>query len=206
MGNAMGKITPIEIDFCAGQMRYRHQHLQGRNELIAKAIGWRKGDVFNVIDTTAGLGREAFLIAALGCQVTLLERNPTISALLKAGLTKGHDQPEAAPVVARMQLIEGCAIEYLRTQVFETKPEVIYCDPMFEPRTKSAAVKKEMQLLQSVVGFDEDAAELVTLARTIATRRVVVKRAHYAPPIIAKPDLSFKARSHRFDVYLCHIK
>ncbi len=192
----------IQVDFSKGKMRYRYQHLQGRNELIAKAIGWRKGDVFNVFDTTAGLGKEAFLIAALGCHVTLFERNKTISTLLQEGLNRGQNDPLIAPVIARMHLIEACAIEYLQAHPLIERPEVIYCDPMFEPRTKSAAVKKDMQLLQTIVGTDQDAQDLVTLALKFAKKRVVVKRPHYAPALKEKPQFSFTARSHRFEVYL----
>lgn len=191
----------ITVDFTVGRLRYRLEHLQGRNELIAKAIGWKKGNTFHIFDTTAGLGKEAFLMAALGCHVTLFERHPIIRRLLQDGLCRGAAEPTIAPIIARMHLISNCALTYLKNETFDA-PEVIYCDPMFEPRTKSAAVKKEMQLLQKVVGQDLDAAELVAQAFAIAKKRVVVKRAHYAPPLKENPDFSFTGRSHRFDIYL----
>ena len=194
----------VKVDFSSGRIRYRHQHLQGRNELIAKAIGWKQGNIFQVFDTTAGLGKEAFLIAALGCHVTLFERHPTISTLLKEGLERGASDPDIAPIIARMRLIDCCSLAYLQQVSIQEVPDVIYCDPMFEPRTKSAAVKKDMQLLQSLVGQDMDATELVNCAFNIAKKRVVVKRAHYAPPLKANPDFSFSGRSHRFDIYLKH--
>lgn len=195
------KWRAYQIDFGQGPLRYRFEHLQGRNELIAKAIGW-KGDALQVFDTTAGLGREAFLLAALGCQVTLFERHTAIATLLKDGLQRATADPSLAPIIERMHLIESCAIEYLQNNSLSSPPDVIYCDPMFETRTKSAAVKKEMQILQSVVGQDNDAEKLVEVSLKFAKKRVVVKRAHTAPELKAKPDLVFKARSHRFDVYI----
>lgn len=196
------KWRAYQIDFGQGPLRYRFEHLQGRNELIAKAIGWKKGDSFQVFDTTAGLGREAFLLAALGCQVTLFERHTAIATLLKDGLQRAMTDPALANIIERMKLIESCAIEYLNNNALPDLPDVIYCDPMFEARTKSAAVKKEMQILQSVVGSDADASQLVEISLKFAKKRVVVKRAHAAPTLKPNPDLVFKARSHRFDVYI----
>ncbi|MFI4938426.1 MAG: class I SAM-dependent methyltransferase [Candidatus Berkiellales bacterium] len=193
---------PICVNFNQGKIRYRQQHLQGRNELIAKAVGWKKDPILHVFDTTAGFGNESFLLAKLGCHVTLFERNPTIGALLQEGLQRGLADPQIAHIIERMTLLQTCAIAYLKENRFLEPPDVIYCDPMFEPRVKSALVKKEMQWLQGIVGHDEDAAELVGLALHVAKKRVVVKRPNYAPPLVAKPQLEFRGRSHRFDVTL----
>lgn len=190
----------IRVDFAQNQFQYRLAHLQGRNELIIKAIGWKKGATPTVFDTTAGFGREAFLMAAVGCNVILFERHPTIAALLKEGLARGAEDPNLSSIVARMHLIETCAIGYLQNPSLAA-PEIIYCDPMFEARTKSALVKKERQVLQAVVGPDLDAAELVQLAIKSASKRVVVKRPRLAAPLVDAPRMSFSARSHRFDVY-----
>jgi 16S rRNA (guanine1516-N2)-methyltransferase len=193
-----------QIDFSKGALRHRFEHLHGTNELITKAIGWKKDLALTVVDATAGLGREAFLMAALGCNVILFERHPTISTLLKDALLRAQSDPHLGEVIARMQLVEGCAIEYL-TQKIPQPPDIIYCDPMFEPRIKSAAVKKEMQILQTVVGTDNDAHQLVKVALQTAKKRVVVKRPHIALPLHPNPSYSLKGRSHRFDVYLLSV-
>lgn len=195
------KWRPLHIDFSQGTVHYRQTHLQGTNELIAKAVGWKKNKPIHIFDTTAGLGREAFLLAALGAKLTLFERHPIIAALLKDGLQRAKAVSEIAPIIDRMTLIETCAISYLQSP-FTDLPQVIYCDPMFETRTKSAAVKKEMQILQTVVGADTDAQQLVKLSLKVAQQRVVVKRANYAPPLMENPSFSLKGRSHRFDVYI----
>lgn len=61
-------------------------------------------------------------------------------------------------------------------------PDVVYLDPMYPHRQKSALVKKEMRVFQSLVGNDDDADSLLIPAMTIAKRRVVVKRPNYASP------------------------
>lgn len=193
----------MRVDFTCGRLRYRQQHLQGTNELIAKAIGLKKTGPCDVFDTTAGLGREAFLLAALGCEVTLFERNPTIAVLLKEGLAHARTQQELAPIMARMHFFEACAIDYLKQHPL-ISPSVIYCDPMFPVRAKSALVKKDMQWLQTVVGTDQDCEALIEVSLARAKHRVVVKRPVGSDALIKKPDFAYAGRSHRFDVYILH--
>jgi 16S rRNA (guanine1516-N2)-methyltransferase len=188
-------------DFTHPSFLYRLTHLQGRNEMIAKAVGYRKGVSLNIMDATAGLGREAFLLAALGCEVRLFERHPVIGAHLKEALLNASLDPNLALITARMTLHIQCAITALQDPEFNA-PEVIYCDPMFSPRKKSAAVKKEMQVLQNVVGQDQDAEELVKIALHRAKKRVVVKRGLSDPTLVRTPDFTLKGKSQRFDIYI----
>lgn len=200
MQHAFGTILSL-IDFTRGKFGYRLKHCQGRNELIAKAIGFKPNAPLTVFDTTAGLGREAFLLASLGCNVTLFERHPVVAKNLEEALSKARLHPHFSEIANRMNLIQSCAIRFFKEQAF-TPPDVIYCDPMFVPREKTAAVKKELQQLQALVGQDNDAEELVALAYQFAKKRVVVKRALRSPPLFKEPDFSYKARSHRFDIYI----
>lgn len=190
------------IDFTSGAFRYRLAHLQGRNELIGKAVGYKRGSSLTVYDTTAGLGREAFLLAAMGCTVTLFERHPIVAENLETAITHAQRDPELAPIVSRMTLIKSCAIEYLTKNPPLELPDVIYCDPMFVPRTKSAAVKKELQQLQELVGQDQDAEQLVQVAKQFSSKRVVVKRALRSSYLAGEPEYSLTGRSHRFDIYI----
>ena len=68
-------------------------------------------------------------------------------------------------------------------------PDVVYLDPMYPHRQKSALVKKEMRVFQSLVGADEDADLLLAPALALATRRVVVKRPDYAEPLAGRKRL-----------------
>lgn len=190
----------LNFDFTKGSLRYRCDHLQGTNELIAKAIGF-KNSPLTIFDVTAGLGREAFLLAALGNEVTLFERNSTVAQQLKNNLKKALIDPQLVSIISRMKLIEICAIAFLQNLSNNECPDIIYCDPMFPPRKKSALVKKEMQYLQKVVGEDKDADLLIEIAIQKAKRRVVVKRPPYAPSY-TRPHITYKARTHCFDIFI----
>ena len=172
------RIGGVYADFVTGKVGHRFRHGGGKGQVIAKAVGLNKGEPPTVLDLTAGLGRDAFVLASLGCDVTMVERSPIVAALLRDGLERATHAAELAAVIVRMRLIEADAAETMR--VLEERPKVCYLDPMYPHSKKSALPGKEMLLFREVVGSDPDADQLLELARAVATRRVVVKRTRKA--------------------------
>lgn len=192
---------PVRVDFVEGALAHRRQQGGGSGQMIAKAVGIQPGIRPRLLDATAGLGRDSFVFAQLGCQVTLIERQPLIAALLADGMARGRQDAEVAPIIERMQLQRGNAIELMRNWAGEP-PQVIYLDPMFPHRDKSALVKKEMRVFRPLVGADDDAPELLAAALALASHRVVVKRPRKAPHVAgAKPGYTLEGKSSRFDIY-----
>jgi 16S rRNA (guanine1516-N2)-methyltransferase len=183
------KTGPVYIDFEPLARRQK----QGK-DLIAKAVGVKGSYRPTVIDATAGLGQDAFTLAAYGCQVKMVERSPVIAALLTDGLARAQDLEP----ISRLSLQPGDAKEILRKLGAR---EVIYLDPMYPDLGKSAAKRKEMRLFREVVGDDLDVEELFEVALETATKRVVVKRPLKAPEL-AKPSFVVRGTTLRFDVYL----
>ena len=173
------KLGGIFVDFVEGASAHRRKFGGGRGQDIAKAVGLKHGFKPSVLDATAGLGRDAFVLASLGCQVTLLERMPAVAALLENGLSRAQLNPEIGDIANQMKLAFGSSIEEM---VNQGEHDIVYLDPMYPHREKSAAVKKEMRVFQSLVGEDLDADELLAPAMEIAKYRVVVKRPSYAEP------------------------
>jgi 16S rRNA (guanine1516-N2)-methyltransferase len=190
------------VDFCRGAVAHRRKFGGGKGQDIAKAIGLGGSYCPSVVDATAGLGRDAFVLATLGCDVTALERQPVVAALLEDGLRRGRDDIEVADLVGRIELKHTVAHEWLANQPGDNL-DVIYLDPMFEHDAKQkAAVKKDMQAFRSLVGQDEDADQLLEPALHAARCRVVVKRARKAPVMAGRaPSYSITGKSNRFDVY-----
>jgi 16S rRNA (guanine1516-N2)-methyltransferase len=198
------KHTPFYIDFLSGKMRHRTQQAGIRKELLARAMGLKPHDHPLILDATAGLGRDSFMLATLGFSISMLERSPILHTLLADALARAQKNPGLEPTLARMQLTHADALSWLK-QASLTPPvaDIIYLDPMFPARQKSASVKKEMVILQELLGKDEDAETLFKLAISCATRRVVVKRPRLAPTITEQlPSFSLLGKSSRFDVYL----
>lgn len=200
-----GKVTEVWVDFAGGAAAHRRKFGGGKGQMIAKAVGLKSGVLPSVYDLTAGLGGDAFVLASLGCQVTLLERNPVVHALLADGLCRARQYAEEQDeellrIVKRMHLLAGNSVDWLREA--ESKPSVIYLDPMFPERRKSASVKKEMQAFHDLVGADDDADTLLNLALEVAEHRVVVKRPRIAPALGARePMFTLEGKSSRFDIY-----
>lgn len=197
-----GAPGPVRAEFVTGKMGYRREHGGGAGQLVAKAVGLQKTKAqLHVLDATAGLGQDAFVLAGLGCRVTLLERNPVIHALLADGLARAALNPDCAPIVAHMELQAGSSIDWLRRAGPDTA-DVIYLDPMFPHRDKSALVKKEMQVFRRVVGDDDDSAQLLEAAIASARYRVVVKRPRKAPAVEGpEPAARVEGKSSRYDIY-----
>lgn len=195
----------VRVDFVQGALRWRQEHGGGLGEWVAKACGVKKDFQPVVVDATAGLGRDAFILASLGCQVQLWERSPIIAALLQDGLERATQNPDVKEIIGRMQFNQGDVRIFLQQALQENTalPDVIYLDPMFPHREKSALVKKEMRVFRTVVGEDNDADDLLLMALEKAKRRVVVKRPRLAPVLAGKkPSLVLEGKSGRFDIYL----
>lgn len=198
---------PLRVDFMAGANAHRRLYGGGKSQMIAKAVGCSKGFKPEVLDVTAGLGGDAFVLACLGCQVTMLERHPVVAALLQDGLQRALAAVESSAdealdaIIQRLHLQQQSAQEFLRTTATREWP-VVYVDPMFPERDKSAAIKKEMQYFHQLVGYEDDADELLLLALKVAINRVVVKRPLRAGFLAGQvPSYQLKGKSSRYDIY-----
>lgn len=199
-----GAAGPVHVDFTAGPSAHRRRFGGGRHQPLARAVGLKGDATPTVVDATAGLGRDAFVLACLGCTVRLVERSPIVAVLLRDGQRRAERDPEIGRLVAeRLRLHVEDGREYLRRLEEDQRPDVVYLDPMYPHRRKSALVGKEMRLLRRLVGDDADAPALLDAALACARRRVVVKRPRLAPALMGPPPtVQIAAPNTRFDVYL----
>jgi len=198
-------LNPVVVDFNNDQLQYRKKFGGGRQQEIARAVGLKRGYAPNLFDGTAGLGRDAFILASLDCNVTMCERHPVIHALLADGLRRLQISTATNPgTPGHLALILGNSQDYLRNH--SGNIDVVYLDPMYPHRNKSALVKKEMRILRNLVGDDMDFDSLLETALKTAMQRVVVKRPRIAPPIgTIPPSHSIESKKTRYDVYLTRL-
>lgn len=191
------RYDPICADWTAPEVRRRVAG--GRKQLLARAAGLHKRPGLRLLDATGGLGRDAFTLAALGAQVGLAEREPTVFRLLEDAHRRALADPAAAAAARHIELLAGDARGWM-TRGWD----VIYLDPMYPHDGKTALAKKELQLLRELSGGDEDSDSLLGAALANARQRVVVKRPVKAPPLAdRKPSLALTGTQARFDIYLC---
>lgn len=200
--NTNKRSQPILVDFLSSQLKYRVKYGGGKKQLIAKAIGIKDNKNLTVIDATAGFGTDAFILASLGCHVTMIERSPIVGALLEDGLNRIQTNSKQK----NLSLIQGDSITELKKIITNNlkRPDLIYLDPMYPERKKSALNKKIMRILYVLVGQDNDASKLLKIAVKCARKRVVVKRPKDSVYLgNKKPDLQLSSgASSRYDIYL----
>ena len=193
---------PIFVDFLGGPLGFRRRASRDRRQPLALAVGLHRG-LRTVLDATAGLARDTFLLAGLGCTVVAVERSAVLGALVRDGLRRAAavDDPDLRAVLDRMRFVIGDAHEVLTGLSPAEVPEVVYLDPMYPPKRKATLAKKELRMCRCLVGDDLDAAELLEVARRVAHHRVVVKRHHRAPPLAPRPTIQHLGKQVRYDVY-----
>ncbi len=191
----------LVVDFVGGAVAHRFRFGGGRGQALPKAIGMKSRNSPSVIDATAGLGRDAFLLASLGSEVTMIERSDEMHRLLAEGMERARAAGgEVAEVIARMTLLHGDAKALLP----ELSAEVVLVDPMHPPRKNSALVKKDMRLIRQIVGTDEDSVDLMRVALECASKRVVLKWPQKADPMqgIRASSHQITGKSTRYDVFM----
>ena len=207
------KNIAIHVDFISGELAHRQQYGGGKGQAIAKAIGLKQGiEPPKVLDATAGLAKDAYVLACLGCSLTLVERSPVIAELVRDAINRASDDEQFQSILENgFNLIEQSSIDYLNSLLDlknnnETQtvlPDVIYLDPMYPQRKKSASVKKNMQLLQNLLGKDEDTQVLLDTALKVAQKRVVVKRPKGAESLSTlTPTYQVASKKTRYDIYV----
>ena len=191
----------LRVDFVKGAVAHRLRFGGGRGQALAKAMGLRAGKTPMIVDATAGLGRDAFLLASLGAEVILIERSDKMHSLLAQGMKRAAKEGgEFQEIISRMSLLKGDAKDLLP----ELSGEAILIDPMHPVRKKSALVKRELRQVRDIVGTDDDAADLVRVALKNARNRVVLKWPAKADPIegIQACTHQILGKSTRYDVFM----
>lgn len=219
-----GAPGPVAVDWAEAKARRRLQ-TSGRAQPLARAVGFKPGHVPTVLDATAGLGQDAFVLAWLGASLICMERSPIAAALLDDGLRRARACPELQAAALRMRLLWVDALSGLQQLAqpgglqtvgadkphdgaeaeiqAAARPDCVYLDPMYPDTGRSALSSKNMQAFQQVIGEDRDADALLQHALAVARRRVVVKRPRKAGFMAGeKPFTQLIGESTRYDIYM----
>ena len=191
----------LKCSFIEGPILHRLKYGKGRGQNLAKAVGMKSNKNRNIVDATAGLGYDAFILASLGAKVTLIERSDKMYEILKNGINEGVSfGGEIEKIINRMDLLFGDSKDILP----KLSPEVIMIDTMYKDRKKTALNKNNMRLVRDIVGPDSDYIELLKVALSCAKNRVVLKQPRYADPIreIGKCSHQILGKTIRYDVYM----
>ncbi|MBL7686851.1 MAG: class I SAM-dependent methyltransferase [Bdellovibrionaceae bacterium] len=210
------KQNPILVDFDSAQMKFRRRGgVDG--EMVVKSFGLspreRAGRL--IVDCSAGLGTDAYLLALAGYRVLAVERNPLVYALLKDGWQRMVDaRAERGEPELDFQVVEGEGAYVLRElKAAGEKPHGVYFDPMFEDESKKgkSLPRKEMATLRDLLygagvgGLSP--ADFLRDATGVVSGRVVVKRPTGAPPVLLDPGPvnRIEGKVAGYDIYPCRV-
>lgn len=188
-------------DFSGMKRRIREANL--RQELLVKAARVKKapeGRRLKVLDATAGLGEDDLLLAATGMEVDMYERDPVIAALLEDAAERAADDPELSEAVARMSIHRGDSIEEMKRFGPRADADIVYLDPMFPERQKSAMIRKKFQLLHLLEQPCTDEEALLEAALSVKPFKIIIKRPAKGPCLAGrKPSYSMTGSAIRYD-------
>lgn len=181
----------VFVDFDSKQLKFRSQsHLNA--ELIIKAVLGKKKQPTNIMDCTAGFGKDSYIMSLTGSEIVAYESNPVMFALLQDGLNRHN--------IDNISLRKKDALREVKL----TDCEVVYIDPMYPATKKSAKNNKHMMFLQAFVGHQTDMAnQLFTQAMLSNAKKIVIKRPVKAGFVMdKKPTFQITGKAARFDVYV----
>ena len=152
------------------------------------------------IDATAGMGEDAFLLAAQGYEVTLFEQNPVIAVLLKDALRRAKKHPVLKDIASRMNLVQDNSVEGMSKLLDPV--DVIYLDPMFPARQKSSLINKKLQLIQKLEPPCSEETDLFDAAISASPSKIIVKRPLKSEFLAGrKPSYTLNGKAIRYECY-----
>lgn len=188
------------VDFTSPEYQYSFAQRTRFNDPLSRAIGLHKKTDLRVLDMTAGLGKDALWLARCGAQVTLIERHPALAYLLEQAIEALSKDPQNVPLASRMKVFCRDSTIYLE-KADAGQFDVAYYDPMFAARTKTALVKKDMQILQLLHGEEAPNPALIPLTLS-KIPKLIVKRAKADPILSEGVHHQLMTKVTRFDVYV----
>ena len=179
-----------------------HRVTNGRlqHEMLVKAASSEK-EGRKAIDATAGMGEDAFLLAAQGYEVTLYEQNPVVAALLKDAIRRAKKNQILKDIAGRMKVVEADSVESMSKLLDPV--DVIYLDPMFPARQKSSLINKKLQLIQKLEPPCSEETDLFDAALKVCPSRIIVKRPLKSECLAGRePSYTLKGKAIRYDCYV----
>ncbi|MGD8420789.1 MAG: class I SAM-dependent methyltransferase [Gammaproteobacteria bacterium] len=199
----------VGITLSESGLNYYHSFVTGplarrsrqSDQALLRACNNKQRNILSLLDLTAGWGTDSLTLARHGMRTHALEQNSLLAAILEYSLECLRATGEEDEAGQRMTVECVNSAEFLQTPAAEVY-DCIYLDPMFPPHRSSARPGKELQILQALTG-NSDIERCLELALEKARKRVVVKRPAKAPGLHeAKPDIVYREKSVRFDIYL----
>ena len=186
----------FKIDFNSGTTLWRTNRVE-HEKLIKKALGKHEAPL-NILDCTAGMLQDSLLFLSLGHKVTAVEQSKILFHLLSDAINRSNDQK----IFKALTLINANACSYIsKGQKFD----VIYFDPMYPTRKKSALGSGQLEYLARILAIESienDSTQDFEFLSSLPIKKMIVKRPIKAEPFSKKINYQVLGKTTRFDIYI----
>tara|TARA_B100001564_G_C20571474_1_gene638571 strand:+ start:27 stop:728 length:702 start_codon:yes stop_codon:yes gene_type:complete len=164
--------------------------LKDHKDIFHKIFSDKNSDI---LDGTAGFGRDGTLLNSMGHNVTMIENSPIVSLLLKNGIERSDNN---------IRLFHGNVYDLLKHS--KKKYDYIYLDFMFNKLKTNSLSSKYDETLKLIATIDANKKEIVEMAKKNCKKKVVVKEPSNSTSSLPKPNHIIKTKLISYNVYLSH--
>ena len=200
----------IHLKQAPDDIHYKHSYIeqhffkraQQSNQALLKSCNNKQRNIKTILDLTGGWGMDSFILACHGHSVTSIEQNQLLHMISAHSLDCAKTLKHSRAAANRITLVHSDAVDYLRAHQHPDQYDCIYLDPMFPEHKSTAKSVKALQILQKLTR-NQDIQTCFEMALARASKRVVVKCPAKSPALFEiKPDLVYREKTIRFDVYM----
>ena len=189
------KDKKIISSFRSGSFTNRIKNFQ-RESHLKKAIGYGGESSKKILDCTAGLGHDAFILALLGQYVTFVEKNKGLCILFELALENLPPTSYFQEAKERITIINDDSASFV-DKLFDY--DVVYIDPMFEDRG-NAGRSGMMSLISDYLDDFTDVSDV--LIRSKFNRLVIKRQKQFKQSGNIAPSFILHGKSINFHVFI----
>lgn len=187
----------LHVDFLKGSLGWRLKR-KDHETLLKKALG-KKNNNLTIFDGTAGFLSDALIFLALGHKVIACEQSKVLFLLLSDAIDRAKIK---LSFLDNLNLIHGDALDVYKSM---QNIDVIYLDPMYPSKKKSALTSGSMSDIKSILKLEnienlED--EVFFDFKKNKFKKIILKRPIKSKIIDDSFNYQIKGKSTRFDVYI----
>mgnify|MGYP001158394697 CR=1 FL=1 len=179
----------VSIDFLDEKTNKKQQvRIKDNHDIFKKLFPDRDSEI---LDCTAGFGRDARILDLLGYRVTMIEKSPLTIMMLKNALDMLKDH--------NLTLYYGDSFDYLNHS--EKVYDYIYIDFRFDKTKDKSLSSKNDETLKLISVSENNKNRLIKLAIKKSMKRVIVKEPKYSISNIIDADFNIKTKLINYNIY-----
>jgi len=189
------KDKEIINSFRSGSFTNRIKNFQ-REAHLKKAIGYGGESSKRILDCTGGLGHDAFILALLGQNVTVIDKNKGLCILFELALESLPKTSYFLEAKERITIINDNSASFIDKLL---DYDVVYIDPMFKDKG-TAGRSGVMSLISDYLDDFTDVSDI--LIRSKFNRMVIKRQKQFKQSGNGSPSFILSGKSINFHIFI----